>query len=111
MIYNSYMLTEQRVDKVYFETLANSIRWNIVCTLREGPKRVGKIVADVEAEQSLVSHHLHRLRECGFVEVKADGRARIYTLNSEAMRPLFALVNEHIETYCQDCTIGCKPSS
>ena len=98
------MADKRPAHKVFFETLANTVRWDIVHVLQNDQKRASDIATAVDAEQSLVSHHLTRLRECGFVNVTKQGRERVYSLNAETMEPLLAIMDEHIETFCKDCS-------
>ena len=58
----------------------------IYLALRERP--VGDIVATLRLEQSSVSKHLRVLRDVGLVEVRRDGRQKLYRTNAEAIRPL-----------------------
>jgi DNA-binding transcriptional ArsR family regulator len=55
--------------------------------LRERP--VGEIVAALGLEQPSVSKHLRVLRDVGLVRVRREGRNMLYSLDAEAIRPLF----------------------
>ena len=46
------------------------------------------IVDRLDLAQPLVSKHLRVLREVGLVEVRRDGRQKLYRTNAEAIRPL-----------------------
>lgn len=89
--------------KVFFETLSNKVRWDIVHLLQEGRMRATDISEKLDYEQSLVSQHLKRLHTCGFVSVEKNGRERVYKLNKETIEPLLKLMDKHIEKYCEDC--------
>ncbi|MGB6432135.1 MAG: metalloregulator ArsR/SmtB family transcription factor [Candidatus Acidiferrales bacterium] len=54
--------------------------------LRERP--VGEIVAALGMEQPSVSKHLRVLLDVGLVNVRRDGRKRMYRVNAEAIQPL-----------------------
>lgn len=86
--------------KTFFETLGNQKRWDIVRLLEDGPRDATHIARELKYEQSLVSHHLRRLEDCGFVSVKKSGTRRTYTLNAKTIRPLLKLVHAHIHAYC-----------
>jgi DNA-binding transcriptional ArsR family regulator len=58
----------------------------IYLALRERP--VGDIVASLGLEQPSVSKHLRVLRDVGLVEMRRDGRQKLYRTNAEAIRPL-----------------------
>jgi DNA-binding transcriptional ArsR family regulator len=55
--------------------------------LQERP--VGEIVARLGLEQPSVSKHLRVLRDVGLVRVRREGRNMLYSLDAEAIRPLF----------------------
>ena len=95
------------MDKSYegfFRTLANVNRLKIIHFLQKrGPKNVSDIVEGTKLEQTLVSHNLKRLHECHFVEVKQNGKERVYSLNKKTIQPLLALMDRHVNTYCINC--------
>lgn len=86
---------------IFFETLSNKVRWNIINLLLKGQQRATDIGQTLGYEQSLVSHHLKRLLRCGFVKVEQKGKERIYTLNKDTIQPLLVLVDKHIDDYCK----------
>lgn len=94
------METPREPHRIFFETLGNQTRWDIVNLLQQGAYNVTDIAAELGYEQSLISHHLKRLTTCGFVKVKPNGTERIYTLNKKAVAPLLRLMKKHIENYC-----------
>jgi len=55
--------------------------------LQERP--VGEIVAALGMEQPSISKHLRVLRDVGLVRVRREGRNMLYSLDAEAIRPLF----------------------
>jgi DNA-binding transcriptional ArsR family regulator len=55
--------------------------------LQERP--VGEIVAALRLEQPSVSKHLRVLRDVGLVRVRREGRNMLYSLDAEAIRPLY----------------------
>ena len=63
--------------KVFFETLSNQTRWDIIHLLQKAPLNATGIAKTLGYEQSLVSHNLRRLERCGFVSVKISGKERI----------------------------------
>lgn len=78
-----------------FETLADPTRRRIVEALSSGERSVNSIVSTVEIHQSGVSRHLRILRESGFVEVRADGQQRLYSLRPEPFSELDAWVTRY----------------
>ena len=87
--------------KIFFETLGNKTRWDIVHLLQKGKLNATDIAKKLGYEQSLISHHLRRLEKCGFVTVKKNGRERIYALNKETVKPLLQLMDKHMNKFCK----------
>src|SRR6478736_2596540 len=71
-----------------FQTLADPTRRRIVEALRGGEHAVNDIVDRVSIHQSGVSRHLRILHDAGFVQVRADGTRRFYSLRPEPFREL-----------------------
>jgi DNA-binding transcriptional ArsR family regulator len=71
-----------------FNAVAERSRRDILnyLALRERP--VGDIVATLSLGQPCVSKHLRVLRNVGLVNVRRDGRQKLYRTNAEAIRPL-----------------------
>lgn len=94
--------------QIFFETLGNKTRWDIVHLLQKGSHRSTDIAEKLGYEQSLISHHLRRLETCGFVSFKQSGNERIYKLNIKTVGPLLKLMDKHINTFCKYCLIKQK---
>ena len=90
----------QAPHRIFFETLGNQTRWDIINLLRGGEYKATDIAKELGYEQSLISHHLKRLATCGFVTVKPNGTERIYSLNQTTIPPLLKLMQQHINAYC-----------
>lgn len=88
--------------KIFFETLGNKIRWEVVHLLQKGELNATGIAEELEYEQSRISHHLTRLEQCGFVNVKRNGKERIYSLNKETIKPLLELMDKHMSKFCKN---------
>jgi len=86
--------------KIFFGTLVSESRLRIINLLRGGKKNVTEILKGLKMDQTAVSHDLARLKECGFVKVKVEGRFRHYYLNDETIKPLMALIDEHMSRNC-----------
>ncbi|MBI1999441.1 MAG: winged helix-turn-helix transcriptional regulator [Parcubacteria group bacterium] len=87
--------------KIFFETLGNDTRWEIVHLLQKKQCNATGIAKALGYEQSLVSHHLRRLERCGFVRVTREGKERIYELNKTTIKPLLKLMDSHINAFCK----------
>lgn len=87
--------------KLFFETISNDTRLAIVECLQKQDMSVSEICACLKQEQSKISHNLKKLAACNFLEVRQEGKKRIYSLNKKTIVPLMALVKKHVETFCQ----------
>jgi len=66
---------------VTFEVLAEPVRRRILDLLRERPRLVGELPAELGMRQPGTSKHLPVLRAAGLVEVRADAQRRWYELD------------------------------
>lgn len=64
-----------------FEVLAEPVRRRILDLLRERPRSVGEITAELGLSQPGTSKHLRVLREAGLVRVRAQAQLRWYELD------------------------------
>lgn len=78
-----------------FQTLADPTRLRIVEALRGGEQAVNDVVDKVDIHQSGVSRHLRILHDAGFVQVRADGPRRLYSLRAEPFQELDAWVSRY----------------
>jgi len=78
-----------------FELLADPSRRRLVEALRDGEQAVTELVAEAGIHQSGVSRHLHILLDAGFVQVRADGPRRLYSLRPEPFRELDQWVSRY----------------
>lgn len=66
-----------------FQALAEPTRRLILEALAAGERPVNELVAHLPIHQSGVSRHLRILSDAGFVQVRADGQRRLYSLRPE----------------------------
>jgi DNA-binding transcriptional ArsR family regulator len=71
-----------------FNALADAHRREVLDTLITGEKAVGAIVKRLSMSQPQVSKHLRVLRAVGLVGCRAEGRRRLYRLESARLAPL-----------------------
>ena len=71
-----------------FNAVAELRRRQIVDLLAGGERPVGDLVRELELGQPQVSKHLRVLREVGLVDVRDQGRRRLYRLNGPALKPI-----------------------
>ena len=86
--------------KIFFGTLVYESRLRIINLLRKGKKNVSQIIKELKMNQTAVSHDLARLKNCGFVLVKAEGKFRYYQLNKKTIQPLMAIIDKHMKGNC-----------
>lgn len=68
-----------------YAALAEPHRRQILDLLRDGPRPAGDLVERLDLSQPGVSKHLRVLREAGLVDVRTDGRRRLYSLRAEPL--------------------------
>ncbi|HTG46862.1 MAG TPA: metalloregulator ArsR/SmtB family transcription factor [Actinomycetota bacterium] len=71
-----------------FNAVAEPRRRQILEVLAGGERPVGDLVTTLKLAQPLVSKHLRVLREVGLVDVRDEGRQRIYRLNGRRLKPI-----------------------
>jgi DNA-binding transcriptional ArsR family regulator len=78
-----------------FNAVAEPRRRAILDALAAGERPVGDLVRLLGVAQPQVSKHLRVLREVGAVEVRDDGRRRLYRLNGPALKPIHDWVSNY----------------
>jgi DNA-binding transcriptional ArsR family regulator len=78
-----------------FNAVAEPRRRAILDALAAGERPVGDLVRLLGVAQPQVSKHLRVLREVGAVEVRDDGRRRLYRLNGRALKPIHDWVRNY----------------
>ncbi len=76
-----------------FNAIAEPRRREILDVLAGGERSVSDLVEQLGLAQPLVSKHLRVLREVGLVDVREQGRQRLYRLNGRALEPVHAWVS------------------
>jgi DNA-binding transcriptional ArsR family regulator len=71
-----------------FNAVAEPRRRQILDLLAGGERPVNEVVRLLGLTQPQVSKHLRVLREVGAVDVREDGRQRLYRLNGRALKPI-----------------------
>jgi DNA-binding transcriptional ArsR family regulator len=82
-----------------FNAIAEPRRRQILDTLAGGERPVGDLVRQLGLAQPQVSKHLRVLREVGAVDVREDGRRRLYRLNGRALKPIHDWIKEYERTW------------
>jgi DNA-binding transcriptional ArsR family regulator len=71
-----------------FNAVAEPRRREILDLLVAGERPVNELVGELGVAQPHVSKHLRVLREVGLVDVRTEGRRRMYRLNGEPLKPI-----------------------
>ena len=82
-----------------FNAVAEPRRREILDLLAGGERPVNDLVALLGLAQPLVSKHLRVLREVGLVEVRGDGRQRVYRLNAGPLKPIYDWVKPYEQAW------------
>jgi DNA-binding transcriptional ArsR family regulator len=82
-----------------FNAVAEPRRRQILDALNDGERSVSELVELLGLAQPQVSKHLRVLREVGVVDVREDGRQRLYRLNGGALKPIHDWVQAFARTW------------
>ena len=82
-----------------FNAVAEPRRRQILDVLAGGEQPVNDLVSAVGLTQPQVSKHLRVLREVGAVEVRDDGRRRLYRVNGLALKPIHDWVKGYEDSW------------
>jgi DNA-binding transcriptional ArsR family regulator len=82
-----------------FNAVAEPRRRQILDLLAGGERPVNDLVELLGLAQPQVSKHLRVLREVGAVDVREDGRQRLYRLNGRALKPIHDWVSSYERTW------------
>src|ERR671936_1747038 len=84
-----------------FNAVAEPRRREILDVLAGGERPVNELVRLLGLAQPQVSKHLRVLREVGAVEVRDEGRQRLYRLNGQALKPIHDWVKNYEQTWSE----------
>ena len=81
------------------DTLGDPTRRRLLELMSDGERAAGDLTESVVAEfgitQPAVSRHLRVLREAGFVDVRAEGTRRLYSVRAEPLREVDAWLQRY----------------
>src|ERR687892_1433720 len=84
-----------------FNAVAEPRRRQILDLLAGGERPVNDLVGLLGLAQPQVSKHLRVLREVGAVEVRDEGRRRLYRLNGHALKPIHEWVKDYEDSWSE----------
>jgi DNA-binding transcriptional ArsR family regulator len=82
-----------------FNAVAEPRRRQILDLLAAGELPVNDLVRTLGVAQPLVSKHLRVLREVGLVDVRDEGRRRMYRLNGQPLKPIYDWVKTYEQSW------------
>src|SRR6516162_11233042 len=82
-----------------FNAVAEPRRRQILDVLAGGERPVNDLAALLGLAQPQVSKHLRVLREVGLVEVRGEGRQRMYRLDGRPLQPIYQWVKNFEQTW------------
>jgi DNA-binding transcriptional ArsR family regulator len=82
-----------------FNAVAEPRRRQILDVLAGGEHPVNDLVMLLGVAQPQVSKHLRVLREVGLVEVRDEGRQRMYRLNGQSLKPIHDWVKNYEQSW------------
>jgi DNA-binding transcriptional ArsR family regulator len=84
-----------------FNAVAEPRRRQILDALAGGERPVNDLVRQLGLAQPQVSKHLRVLREVGAVDVRDEGRQRVYRLNGHALKPIHDWVTRYERSWSE----------
>ena len=84
-----------------FNAVAEPRRRQILDVLAGGERPVNDLVRVLGLAQPQVSKHLRVLREVGAVDVRDEGRQRLYRLNGHALKPIHDWVKDYERSWSE----------
>jgi DNA-binding transcriptional ArsR family regulator len=101
-----------------FNAVAEPRRRQILNLLQRRERSVNDLAHALRVQQPQASKHLRVLKQVGLVNVRGAGQQRLYTLNSEGLKPIHDWVMtfarfrsesfERLDQYLQDLQTGKK---
>ena len=83
------MLIYGPVELNVFQAVSDPTRREMLQLLLDGEKTAAELAQPFDVSQPAISQHLRVLREAGLVEVRKEGRYRVYTLNPVPLQEVF----------------------
>lgn len=96
MTTNNVMVDEKRLDKTAYvlKAVAHPLRIKIIQMLNENTElNVSSIYKNLNAEQSLISHHLINMRDKGILDIRRSGKNIYYFLVDDAVANIIQCID------------------
>lgn len=101
------MKISTKTTELFLGAIRNKNRFAVLQILFDKSLSVNELSEKLGIEQSLLSHHLKCLLNCRLIEIRKDGRRRVYSLDKGAS-PIINAIKNHIqkyEEYIKSCDI------
>ncbi|MBU1672277.1 MAG: metalloregulator ArsR/SmtB family transcription factor [Actinobacteria bacterium] len=79
------------------KTLSDPTRIRVLCFLRGGEACVCDIEQHLGISQQLTSHHLHVMRDAGFLRMRKDGTRSLYAIDVEFLKRVCGVFEEYVD--------------
>jgi DNA-binding transcriptional ArsR family regulator len=89
------------------QALGDPTRRSVLEQLREGPRAVGEIAAQLPVSRPAVSQHLRVLKEAGLVTERQDGTRRLYRVDPDGL----AALREYLESFWEEALASFKAAA
>ncbi|MGH1402901.1 MAG: ArsR/SmtB family transcription factor [Alphaproteobacteria bacterium] len=83
----------------FLKGIANAHRLLILCQLSEGEKSVSELIEATGIAQTSMSQHLNKLKSERIVDFRRDHRVLYYSICSEPVHAIMAVLYEH---FCKE---------
>jgi DNA-binding transcriptional ArsR family regulator len=90
-------------DDKFLKCIVDANRRKILKFLGEGEKCVNEISEFTGIEQSLVSHHLKMLRDCGLVKARQYGKKTMYSLSDDEIYNIIKMIEKVAYKIIKEC--------
>ncbi len=98
MLFDDFTVAQKR----FFSALGDETRLQILKTLREnGTMTVKELCKATGKEQSLISHHMACLRNCGLVNTRKNGKFTEYSIKNNTILRILELSEQHVRETLQ----------
>jgi DNA-binding transcriptional ArsR family regulator len=88
--------------KRFFASLADETRLTILQALCEKSLTVNELCNTINKSQSLTSHHLTCLRNCGLVTAEKNGKYTHYSIKNPSITQILKIAEEHVQHTMQN---------
>ena len=89
------------------QALGDPTRRSVLEQLREGPRAVGEIAAQLPVSRPAVSQHLRVLKEAGLVTDRQDGTRRLYRVDPDGLAGL----REYLDGFWEEALASFKAAA